>query len=69
METISFFADENSPESLIDWLRQKGFDISGIRTENLFAIDDEKIIEKAFKEKKIILTHDNDIGKIIYHKN
>src|SRR3954469_7921521 len=66
METISFFADENIRESLIDWLRQKEFDISGIRTENLFALDDEIIIEKAFKEKRIILTHDNDFGKIIY---
>jgi predicted nuclease of predicted toxin-antitoxin system len=36
------------------------------RTKNLFAIDDEIIIEKASKERKIILTHDNDFGKIIY---
>ncbi len=28
-----------------------------------------KIIEKAFAEKRIILTHDSDFGKIIYIRN
>ena len=66
---ISFFADENIQESLIKWLKEIGHNISGIREENLYGLDDETIIQKAFSEKKIIITHDSDFGKIIFTKN
>ena len=66
---ISFFADENIQESLIKWLKEIGHDISGIREENLYGLDDETIIQKAFSEKKIIITQDGDFGKIIFTKN
>jgi predicted nuclease of predicted toxin-antitoxin system len=69
MRTISFFADENIQESLIKWLKQNGFDVSGIRIEKLFGLDDEAIIQKAFSEKKVILTQDSDFGKIIFTKD
>ncbi len=64
-----FFADENIQQSLISWLEESGFNISGIRAENLHGLDDEAIIRKAFFEKKIIITQDSDFGKIIFTKN
>jgi predicted nuclease of predicted toxin-antitoxin system len=68
MKTINFFADENIQNALIEWIKSKGFDISGIRTENLYGLDDEKIIQKAFAEKKVIITQDSDFGTIIFTK-
>lgn len=46
MKTIFFFADENIQESLIKWLKENGFIISGIRSENLYGLDDEAILQK-----------------------
>jgi len=59
-------SDENVPTELIDWLSQKGFNISGIVSERLFGTDDLDIIVKAFEEKRIIITLDSDFGKIIF---
>ena len=69
MKTIFFFADENIQESLIKWLKENDFNISGIRSENLYGLDDEAILQKAFLEKKVIITQDSDFGKIIFTKN
>lgn len=66
MNHYSFFADENIPTELIHWLKQKGFNVSGIAEEGLFGIDDVAIINKAFAEKKIIITQDSDFGQIIF---
>jgi len=41
---ICFFADENIQESLIKLLKEDRFAISGIRSENLYGLDDEAII-------------------------
>lgn len=41
MKTIFFFADENIQESHIKWLKENGFNISGIRSEHLYGLDDE----------------------------
>jgi predicted nuclease of predicted toxin-antitoxin system len=68
MKTIFFFADENIQESIIKWLKENGFNISGIRSENLYGLDDEAILQKAFLEKKVIITQDSDFGKIIFTK-
>jgi predicted nuclease of predicted toxin-antitoxin system len=63
IRTARFFADENIQESLITWLKEEGFDISGIRSENLYGLDDQLIIEKAFIEKRITITQDSDLVK------
>lgn len=65
---VHFFADENIQESLIKWIKENDFNISGIRAENLYGLDDETIIEKAFLEKRVIITQDSDFGKIIFTK-
>ncbi len=65
-EEMFFFADENIPTELIKWFEEKKILISGIVKENLFGAGDEDIIRKCFQEKRIILTQDNDFGKIIF---
>jgi predicted nuclease of predicted toxin-antitoxin system len=63
---LSFFADENISEELIEWLRQQKVEVSSIKEEKLFSISDKEIINKCFREKCIIITQDNDFGKIVF---
>ena len=66
---LAFFADENISDELIEWLKQQQYKISSIKAEKLFGVSDKTIIEKCFIEKLIIITHDNDFGKIIFTEN
>jgi predicted nuclease of predicted toxin-antitoxin system len=66
---LSFFADENIGEELIEWLKFNNYKVSSVKNENLSGISDERIINKCYREKQIIITHDNDFGKFIYTKN
>lgn len=65
---LSFFADENISNNLIKWVKQNGFQISGVKAQNVCGVADQFIIEKCFTSQQIILTHDNDFGKIIFTK-
>ena len=60
IKQLHFFSDENIQQSLIEWLKSNQFRVSGIRSENLYGLIDETIIEKAFTEEKIIITQDSD---------
>lgn len=63
---LSFFADENVPTELIGWIKSNGYEISSVIEENLQGSSDISIIEKCLVSKKIILTQDNDFGKLIF---
>ena len=63
---LSFFADENISTALIDWISSKGYNISSVKEENIQGTTDIHIIQKCFASNKIILTQDNDFGKIIF---
>jgi predicted nuclease of predicted toxin-antitoxin system len=63
---LSFFADENIPTDLIEWIKSKGFEVSGVTEENLQGGSDIRIIEKCLVSNRIILTQDNDFGKLIF---
>ncbi len=63
---LSFFADENISEELINWFRTNGNSISGVKEEGMYGASDLSIIQKCFASDKIILTHDNDFGKLIF---
>src|SRR4051812_36503303 len=65
---LSFFADENISPVLINWIKSKGYSVSSVIEENMQGATDESIIHKCFSLNKIILTLDNDFGKIIFTK-
>jgi predicted nuclease of predicted toxin-antitoxin system len=63
---LSFFTDENISTELINFVKSEGYEISGVIEENLQGTSDINIIEKCLASKRIILTHDNDFGKLIF---
>lgn len=63
-----FLANENFPNPSVKLLRENGFDVNYILESNR-SVTDEKVIEIALTEKRIVLTFDKDYGEIIFrHK-
>lgn len=63
---LSILADENIHEEVMNHLRRRRLTIESIKERNLRGSTDEQIISLAEKEKKIILTHDADFGRIMH---
>jgi predicted nuclease of predicted toxin-antitoxin system len=63
---IKLLADENVAPRVIEALRKEKFDILSIQEVGLSKASDEKIIKFGQKEKRIIISHDKDFGKLIH---
>jgi predicted nuclease of predicted toxin-antitoxin system len=64
---LKFIADENIQQKVVEYLKEIKADTYSISDKNLQSMSDKAIIEMALKEERIILTHDSDFGKLIYH--
>ena len=61
-----FLTDENIDTEVLLLLKALGFDVFDIKEQELWGMSDQAIIEKAFTEKRIIITQDSDFGTMIY---
>ncbi|MFB6209766.1 MAG: DUF5615 family PIN-like protein [Candidatus Nanohaloarchaea archaeon] len=57
---LKFLADHNIPESIVSQLDSTGIDIVSVKSLNMTEAKDEKIMEKAIEEERVILTIDKD---------
>lgn len=64
--SLSFFADENISSDLIHWIKSQGYEISSVIEEKMQGTSDINIIKKCFDLNSIIITQDNDFGKLIF---
>jgi predicted nuclease of predicted toxin-antitoxin system len=62
-----FLANENIPLKSILLLRQEGLDIAAV-IEDFPGAKDLAVLERAAKEKRILLTFDRDYGELIFRK-
>lgn len=62
---MKFLADMGLARSTVAFLQNLGYDTVHLRDEGLQQLTDEKIVEKATVEKRVILTHDLDFGRIV----
>lgn len=51
--------------STADFLRNQGHDAVHLREQGLQRLDDHDIVQKARTERRVILTHDLDFGRIM----
>jgi len=59
-------ADENIHNDTVYFIRSKGLQVDSVRERNLRGSTDLQIVSIAMMEKKVILTHDADFGRILY---
>ena len=64
----SFVCDENIHHIVVDFLKTHVKSIKTVSELNLTSQDDEKILEVAHTTQSVVLTHDNDFGKIVFMK-
>jgi predicted nuclease of predicted toxin-antitoxin system len=62
---VRFLADENFPLPSIRMLTAAGHDIAAIALESPGA-PDETVLERAFREERILLAFDRDYGGLLY---
>jgi predicted nuclease of predicted toxin-antitoxin system len=65
---MKLLADENFPLKSIQYLQNKGYDISSI-AKDAPGIHDDKVIAIASQEDRTILTFDRDYGELIFKHN
>lgn len=66
LSEFKFLIDENIPPELIDFFRYNDFDVKSVLGEGLVGHSDEDVCALAFTEGRVIITQDQDFGKLIY---
>jgi predicted nuclease of predicted toxin-antitoxin system len=62
---MKFLADMGLARSTVAFLRAQGHDAVHLRDQGLQRLEDDEIVEKAWEEGRVILTHDLDFGRIV----
>ena len=62
---MRFLADMGVSQRVVSWLRNEGHDALHVREDNLLRLPNGLIFEKAYSEKRILLTFDLDFGEIV----
>lgn len=57
--------NENIPRRVIDTFRLKGYDVVSVR-ETMKGASDVAVLERAQKEKRILITNDKDFGELAF---
>lgn len=62
---MKFLADENIDQPLVLELRSLGFDVLAV-SESFPSINDDKVLELARIEGRLLITSDKDFGELVY---
>lgn len=62
---IRFLLDMGLAQSSAEFLRSRGHDAVHLRDQGLERLPDDQIVAKALDEKRTIITHDLDFGRIV----
>ncbi len=65
---IKLLTDENIQPEVVAFLRKNKFDVVDIRELNYFGRPDDFIFKFANNEKRVIVTHDSDFGRLLFSK-
>ena len=66
IQEFRFLTDENVDKELVDFLIGQGFDVWDIKASGNFGLDDQEILEIAYREDRVVVTQDSDFGKLIF---
>jgi predicted nuclease of predicted toxin-antitoxin system len=62
---LRFLADESCDFGVVRALRSEGYDVFAV-SEVMHRSDDRELIDRAYREKRILLTEDKDFGRLVF---
>ena len=62
---MKFLADMGISMSTVEALREEGLDAVHLREQQLHRLSDDKILQKAREERRVVLTCDLDFGDLL----
>ncbi|NUQ85483.1 MAG: DUF5615 family PIN-like protein [Anaerolineales bacterium] len=65
---MRLLANENFPLDAVEALREAGHDVAWIR-EDSRGTPDEKVLQRAHEENRIVVTFDKDFGELAFRSN
>lgn len=65
---MNFLVDECTGPAVARWLRDAGHDAVSV-TECMSGSDDELVIERAARERRVLVTNDKDFGELVFKKS
>ncbi len=65
---MNFLADEGIDRSIVNGLRQLGFNVFYVIDETR-SLDDDVLLQIAAAEKRILITKDKDFGELVFRLN
>ena len=65
---MRFIVDECTGPKVAQWLRDQNYEVFSVFNE-MRGIDDETILQKAFRENWILITNDKDFGEKVYREH
>jgi predicted nuclease of predicted toxin-antitoxin system len=66
---LSFLTDENIQPEVVDYLRQRGFDVVDVKELNFYGKTDEFLFSYATGQQRVIISHDSDFGRLLFTGN
>lgn len=64
---MRFLVDENIGNSIVAYLRSEGHDTVWIKEMGI-GMDDLDILKLALKEKRVLVTYDQDFGELVFRR-
>ena len=62
---MKFLVDECVGPSIVRWLKQQNYDTVSIY-DDFSGMKYIHVLQKAFEENRILITHDNDFGELVF---
>ena len=62
---LRFLADESCDFAVVRALRAEGYDVFAV-SEVMRRSDDRELIDRAYREKRVLLTEDKDFGRLVF---
>lgn len=56
--------DENISPKVVRYLRKMGIDVLDTKEQNWYGKEDDELLEIAFREQRLVVTHDSDFGTL-----
>ena len=65
---MRFIVDECTGPGVANWLKNRKHDVVSIYEESP-GLEDDRILQKAVMEERIIITNDKDFGEMVFREN